>query len=182
MLDIHQHRDSLPLQGDRLSIRLLTESDLSDHYLSWLNDPETVKYSNQRFINHSIDSVRHYFNSFAGSANAFLAIEEQASGQLVGTMTAYIQPHHGTADVGILLGEKRLWGQGYGGEAWNLVIQWLLDTCAVRKVTAGTLACNHGMIRVMERAGMQHEATRRNQELVNNEPQDIVYFAKFHAA
>ncbi len=181
MLDIHQHKDSLPLQGERLTVRLLTESDLSDRYLSWLNDPETVQFSNQRFLIHNIDSARHYFKSFTDSPNLFFAIEDQQSRQLVGTMTVYIQAHHDTADVGILLGEKRLWGKGYGGEAWNLVVNWLLDTCQARKVTAGTIACNLGMVRLMERAGMLHEATRQQQELINNKPQDIVYFAKFHA-
>ena len=93
-------------------------------------------------------------------------------------MTVYVQPYHGTADVGILLGRR---GNGYGKEAWHLVIAWLLDTCQVRKVTAGTLSCNHGMIRLMEYAGMHHEATRAAQELIEGKPQNILYFAKFNA-
>lgn len=178
-LDIHQWMDALPLQGSRVLVRPFSDRDLSEAYVSWLNDPEIVRYSNQRFLTHDINSVSNYFKSFSGSPNAFLAIEDAQSRQHVGTMTVYVQPYHHTADVGILLGKR---GKGYGTEAWCLIIDWLLNTCRVRKVTAGTLACNLGMVRLMEQAGMQHEATRTGQELVDGEPQDIVYFAKFHAA
>ena len=92
-------------------------------------------------------------------------------------MTLYVKPHHCTVDVGILLGKR---GMGYGKEAWSLVIDWLLNNCQVRKVTAGTLSCNFSMIRLMEYVGMHQEAIRKDQELVEGKPQDIVYFAKFH--
>jgi RimJ/RimL family protein N-acetyltransferase len=49
----------------------------------------------------------------------------------------------------------------------------------MRKLTCGTLACNDAMIRLAERAGMQLEARRRAQELVDGEPVDVLYFARF---
>lgn len=173
------NQDAWTLIGDSVSIRKFVESDLSSKYVSWLNDPEIVRYSNQRFLTHNLDSSRSYLASFESSANCFLAIEENDTKRLIGTMTVYMQPNHGTADVGILLGEKSLWGRGYGGQAWCLVIDWLLHICTVRKVTAGTLACNRGMVSLMYQAGMCIEATRQDQELVNGKPEDVVYFAKF---
>jgi RimJ/RimL family protein N-acetyltransferase len=178
ILDIHKLQATLPLQGDRVLVRPFVSSDLAINYVSWLNDPETMQYSSQRFRSHSLDSVQLYFDSFLDSPNTFLAIESQQNNQLVGTITVYIQPYHGTADVGILIGKG---GKGHGAEAWCLVINWLLETCKARKVTAGTLDCNYRMIRLMELANMQLEATRRAQELVDGNPQDILYFAKFHA-
>ena len=176
-LDIHKWIGTLPLKGDKVLVRQFKEHDLSDAYISWLNNPEIVRFSNQRFINHDITSVRHYFSSFAGSANTFLSIEDAQTQLQVGTMTIYVQPHHGTADVGILVGKN---GNGYGKEAWGLVIDWLLETCKVRKVTAGTLSCNRPMIKLMEYAGMHKEATRIDHELVDGKPQDVVYFAKLN--
>lgn len=176
-LDIDQWTKTLPLLGKQVLVRPFADRDLSETYVSWLNDSEIVRYSNQRFLTQDINSVRAYFKSFTDSPNAFLTIENIRNAQHVGTMTVYVQPYHQTVDVGILLGER---GNGYGTEAWCLVIDWLLDTCHVRKVTAGTLACNLSMVRLMEKAGMQHEATRAGQELVDGEPQDVIYFAKFH--
>ena len=43
----------------------------------------------------------------------------------IGTMTAYISVHHGTVDVGIMIGAKSVWGEGYGQDAWNTFVNWL---------------------------------------------------------
>jgi hypothetical protein len=90
----------------------------------------------------------------------------------------YINSHHQTADVGILIGNTSHWGKGYGYEAFTLAVESLLQA-KLRKVTAGTMACNLGMIKVMEKCGMALEATRTAQEVLDGQPVDILYFAKF---
>jgi RimJ/RimL family protein N-acetyltransferase len=86
---------------------------------------------------------------------------------------------HGTADIGIMVGERLVWGQGIGAEAFCLVLSALKASRVIRKVTAGTLAANKGMVRIMEKAGMQHEATRWAHELLDGAPADVVYYATF---
>jgi RimJ/RimL family protein N-acetyltransferase len=49
----------------------------------------------------------------------------------------------------------------------------------VRKVTGGTLRCNAAMVRIMQACGMQPDGVRAGQELVDGEPQDVLYFARF---
>jgi ribosomal-protein-alanine N-acetyltransferase len=173
-------QSTLPLEGKMVRVRPLAASDLSNTYIGWLNDPVTVRFSNQRFIQHDHQSVRTYFDSFKGSKNVFLAIEDKHNNMLIGTMTIYVQHNHNTADVGILLGDKARWGKGYGRDAWCMVIDWLINTRGLRKVTAGTLSCNYGMIKLMGFAGMHLEATRHAQEIVDGQPQDIHYFARFN--
>jgi RimJ/RimL family protein N-acetyltransferase len=172
---------ALPLHGDLVDLCLFRDVDITEVYLSWLNDPEVTRFSNQRFRRHDRACCERYLASFQGSDNLLLSIRRRDSGQAIGTMTLYYSPHHGTADVGILIGERTMWGNGYGQDAWNTVIQWLVAHESVRKITAGTLACNHGMVRVMERSGMALEAIRKNQEIVAGEAVDILYYAKFHA-
>ncbi|MBI5716563.1 MAG: GNAT family N-acetyltransferase [Burkholderiales bacterium] len=176
------------LQGRRVRLRPFTAADITDTYLAWLNDPEVVRYSNQRFVRHTRESCERYFASFdgpAGSANLFVSLrvakpDASERGEIpVGTLTAYRSLPHGTADVGILLGERAVWGQGIGLEAWRLLTDWLLTTPGLRKLTAGTLACNRAMLTVAERSGMQREGVRRAQEMIDGVPTDIVQFARF---
>lgn len=174
------------LQGERVRLRPFTAADITDAYVAWLNDPEVVRYSNQRFVRHTRESCCRYFEGFgAGSPNLFASLrvakpDASDRGEIpVGTLTAYRSLQHGTADVGILLGERAVWGQGIGLEAWRLLTDWLLTTPGLRKVTAGTLACNVAMISVAERSGMQREGVRAAQEVVNGVPTDIVYFGRF---
>lgn len=171
--------NSIAITGKRLCLCPFTESDITADYIRWLNDPEVVRFSNQRFRRHDEKSCLDYLRSFAGSDNLFLAVRLADDKRLIGTMTAYVSSQHGTADMGLLIGERGLWGRGFGLEAWNVLLDYLLQDRKLRKITAGTLRCNLGMTRIMERSGMCIEAVRSQQELVDGEPQDVLHFAKF---
>jgi len=168
------------LRGEKVLIRPFTALDIGDSYVSWLNDAEVVRFSNQRFIRHDRESCLRYLASFKGTANLFMSIRRLSDDCQIGTMTAYMAKHHGTVDVGIMIGDKTAWGSGFGQDAWNVLSEWLLKQDGIRKLTAGTLACNHGMLKLMQRSGMQLEAVRKAQEMVDGQPTDIVYYAKFH--
>lgn len=172
---------TMPQQIDGLRLRLsrFTRGHVNASYIGWLNDPNVVTYSNQRFISHTPETCLHYLQSFAGTHNRFYAIEELATGQMLGTLTVYANLHHHTADIGILIGTQQHWGQGLGQEAFELALRALASSGQIRKITAGTMACNVGMVKIMERSGMHLEATRKAHELLDGQPVDVLYFAKF---
>jgi len=163
------------LVGNRVIVRPFRPEDISASYLGWLQDPEIVRFSNQRFNVHTIDSCKAYLASFSCSGNQFLAIFGREKGEALGTITVYRNLHHGTANIGIMIGERSVWGRGLGSEAFCLVLSALESSRVIRKVMAGTLSVNHGMIRIMEKAGMFREATLHAQEILNSEPTDIVH-------
>ena len=167
------------LEGRRVVLRTMQRSDIGAHHVAWLNDPVVVKHSNQRFVQHTLGSCLHYLAGFEGSANLYLSVRLLGTGQPVGTLTAYRSLHHGTADIGILMGERSLWGQGLGLEAFTLLADWLAVQPGMRKITCGMLACNHGMVALAQRAGFVREAVRTGQELVDGEPTDLLHFARF---
>ena len=179
MKQISEIISSLPIILERVSIRLFSDSDISDDYISWLNDPEVMKFSNQRFIPHTRETCKDFFNSIQSLDAIFLVIIFQENKEAVGTMTVYFSRNHQTADIGIMLGNKAFWDIGLGTEALDGVIEFLFKKVGVRKVTSGTLSCNKGMIRICEKVGMVPDGIRKNQELIKDKPYDIVYFAKF---
>lgn len=167
------------LQGKRVDLTPFTPADITPQYVSWLNDPQVVRLSNQRFRRHDEASCAAYLRTFEGSDNRFFSIRLRESGQAIGTATAYFSRHHGTVDCGILLGVPTTWGKGLGQDAWDTLTDWCAEQPGIRKVTAGTLDCNTGMLRLMERSGLKLEATRKAHELVNGQPHDILLFARF---
>ena len=169
----------LTIQGKFVTLSSFQKDDISKKYLSWLNDKEVVRFSNQRFIAHTLISSKKYLKSFYESKNLFLSIRLTENNQMIGTMTAYFS-FHNTVDVGIMIGEKTLWGKGFGKDAWNTLLLWLEKELNVRKITAGTLASNLGMIELMNQSGMSLEATKKDHEMLNNQPEDVLYFCKFN--
>lgn len=163
----------------RLRLRPFQPADINATYLSWLNDPEVTRFSNQRFREHTGESCAAYLASFAGSSSNFLLIEQRQQQRPIGTATMYRNSRHGTADVGLMLGERCCWGQGYGREAWQALLEALLEEPGMRKVTGGTARVNQAMVRIMEQTGMELEAVRVGQELIEGKPVDLLYYARF---
>jgi RimJ/RimL family protein N-acetyltransferase len=169
-----------PIKGSAIVLKPFLVADINDAYIGWLNDKNVMKFSNQRFFEHSMESCLRYQASFQGTDNLFVSIRSLSDDKLIGTLTAYVASNHGTVDVGIMIGDSTLWGMGYGLDAWITMTNWLLGRKGIRKLTAGTLACNLGMIKLMERSGMVLEATRKSQEIVEGSPVDMLYYAKFN--
>ena len=166
-----------PLTGKLVTLQQFAAKNLTKEYISWLNDPNVVRYSNQRFRQHNQESCRAYFHSFDNSDHIFLAVYQES--KFIGTMTAYISKIHQTADMGIMIGDRQYWGKGVGKDAWETLIQGLFDQCQLRKITGGTLKCNKAMVNIMLSSGMQPDGIRIDQELVEGNPVDILHFAKF---
>jgi RimJ/RimL family protein N-acetyltransferase len=166
---------ALQLIGKAIELRSFVSENLTENYLGWLCDPKLMRFSNQRFCMHNMDTCRAYLASFDNTENLFIAIYHE--GTFIGTMTAYRSVVHGTADIGLLIGPG-LQGKGLGKDAWATLMAHLFATGS-RKVTGGTLRCNEAMVRIMLGCGMKEDGVRAGQEMVDGVAQDILHFAKF---
>ena len=169
----------LPWDGTKVRLHRFLPSDITREYISWLNNSMVVRYSNQRFYTHDEESCRCYLNSFTGTANQFLIIRDSSAKTALGTLTIYISTCHLTADIGILIGNVHNWGKGIGFDAFRTAVDVLQRCGGIRKITAGCVARNVGMVRIMEKVGMSLEATRYRHELLDGQPVDVLYYSKF---
>lgn len=165
----------------RLEIVPFSAAHLTPRYVGWLNDPEVVRYSDQRFRRHTLESCRAYWQSFEGTANGFWAVVDRVGEHgHIGTLTSYLETTHSVANVGIMIGERSTWGHGYGLEAWNGLCGYLLRELGLRKVEAGTLEVNTPMVSIMRRSGMVEDGRRTRQCLFDGREVDIVFAALFN--
>ena len=167
------------LKTDRLCLRPFTERYITPEYVAWLNDPVVTRYSDQRFKNHTLETCRDYVKSFVGTDNCFWAIFVSESERHVGNIAATVNTIHRVADVSILIGDVSHWGKGIGSEAWGCVCRYLFDDLSVRKITAGTLSCNSGMLSIIRHSGMQEEGRRIRQHVLDGKEVDVIYFGIF---
>ena len=167
------------LSTTRLRLRPFLATDVTPAYLAFLQDPIVTRFSNQRFRKHTIASCQAYQQSFQANDNSFLLIEHRQDSAAIGTMTIYRTPQHGTADIGLMLGNRHYWQKGLGLEAWLAVLEQLLQEQGIRKVTGGTARPNIAMVRIMEESGMTLEAVRQRHELIEGVAVDLLYYARF---
>ncbi|WP_204106205.1 MULTISPECIES: GNAT family N-acetyltransferase [Spirulina sp. CCY15215] len=173
--------ESKILETERLQLIPFSQQYCTPRYVDWLNDPIVMRYSEQRHVNHSLESCQNYYRSFIGTPHYFWAIvsRDRELGH-IGNANAYIDTHNKIADIGIMIGEKNLWGQGYGLEVWKILCSYLLDRLKLRKVTAGAIASNIPMLSLMKKAGMVEEGRRLRHYLWEEQEVDIVYMALFN--
>lgn len=168
------------LTGERLELRAFNDEFLTERYVGWLNDKQTVQYSEQRHRTHTLDSCCVYAHSFTNSPNYFWAVvaNDPSLGH-IGNITATIDTPNQVAELAIMIGESRARGLGYGLEGWQRACQFLLNDAGCRKVAAGTMAINEPMLKIMRASGMVEEGRRRRQFLVDGRAIDAVLMALF---
>lgn len=157
-----------------------TERHLTPRYVGWLNDPDVVRYSEQRHRRHDLASCEAYAASFAGGEDLFLAIEarDPALGH-VGNLTVTIDAPNASADVSVMIGEPAARGTGIGSAAWCATVEWLLGPGRMRRVTAGTMAANTPMLALMRKSAMTIDAVRPRVFLIDGAEMDLVLAARF---
>jgi len=154
---------------------------LTTAYVGWLNDPNVVRYSEQRHRRHTIESCKSYFESMRAGGHHFWAIErtDGDAPRHIGNLSATMDRANAAADLAIMIGDRTAWGQGLGRAAWIAACGWLLGPGKVRKVGAGTMAENHAMLAVFKAAGMTIESIRKGHFVLDGRPVDAVYAALF---
>lgn len=168
------------IRTKRLLITPFNKEHLTERYVRWLNDPDLMRYSEQRHRVHTIESCLKYWQSFEGTPNYFWAIEEVEEGiGHIGNINAYIDEINFLADVGILIGDKHAKNKGYGTETLISVCNYLFLKVWIRKLTAGTLSVNIPMLKLMRRIGMVEDGIRKRHYVFSDQEEDMVHMALF---
>jgi RimJ/RimL family protein N-acetyltransferase len=68
---------------------------------------------------------------------------------------------HGEAFVGIGIGERELWGKGYGSDAMKVILRFAFQELNLRRVALDTFEYNPRAIRSYEKVGFIHEGRAR---------------------
>jgi RimJ/RimL family protein N-acetyltransferase len=148
---------------------------------AWRRDPELAAYDAARPITMS-------FRSFVASMAEELhyptpqrrtyAIEEVESGKHIGNVMYYgYDSATREAELGITIGDRDYWSQGYGTDAVRSMLHHLFDNLGLRRVFLHTLTWNHRAQSCFRRAGFRalRELHRGGYEFVYMEatPRDV---------
>lgn len=132
--------------GKKIFLRLLSSNDVSQDYVNWMNDSEVTQFLESRFRRYSLRDIKQYVRLTNKSAHNFLfGIFLLANKQHIGNIKiGGIDWYHKSADIGLLIGEKKIWGKGYGAEAIRLATKFGFETVGLKTIIAGIYANNIG--------------------------------------
>jgi len=166
------------IENSNLALVDFDDSHLTNRYISWLNDSDVVRYSEQRHLVHTRETCQHYVDSIRCQASQLFAIEVAAVGH-IGNISVYYDLANAQAELSILVGEKSVWGLGYGSQAWSMMLDAVLSLMSIRKVKAGTMALNRPMLKIFEKSDMRVEAIVPKNFLLDGDEVDLILASKY---
>lgn len=172
--------DFTPVITDGLLIAPFRAELLCERYVDWLNDPDVVRYSEQRHRVHSLQSCSGYWQMVKSTNDLFLSIELiDHAPRHIGNMSVSIDGPNKSADLSIMIGDKSVWRQGYASKAWIAIVNVLLYELGFRRVTAGTMEVNEPMLRLLKRSQMDIDCIRPRHFLWENQEVSLVCASRF---
>jgi ribosomal-protein-alanine N-acetyltransferase len=152
------------VRGAKVVLREKRPSDAADDH-AWRSDPELARFDAARPFSASLDDFRALYEeelAYPSPSRRTLAIEDHAARHIGNVMYYNIDYAHGEAELGITIGVREYWGQGYGTDAVRALVRHLFTKTALRRVYLKTLDWNERARRCFEKAGfVVYGATRR---------------------
>jgi RimJ/RimL family protein N-acetyltransferase len=85
------------------------------------------------------------------------------------------------AEVGLFIGEKQLWNQGYGRETVQLMLKYAFETLNMNRVWLRVYEHNLRGIKAYERAGFVHEGRLRQAIYSDGRYYDVLIMSVLHS-
>jgi RimJ/RimL family protein N-acetyltransferase len=150
------------LRAQRIGLRHVTDSDLA-----WIKRTQGDPGARGPFLGsrmmspHTVDQ-RWRENGFSGEDAERLLVCRLSDGAVIGDVVHFAAARYTTArEIGWLIADPALRGQGYASEAAALLVDYLFDNLPINRLQCGMAVLNHASRRVAEKCGFKHEGVQR---------------------
>jgi RimJ/RimL family protein N-acetyltransferase len=162
--------------GNRIRLRAIEHTDLP-RFVNWVNDPE-VTAGLLLHLPISQTDEESWFETMQKRPPAerpmVIEVREGEGWLPIGNCGFdVLEWRVRSAEMGIMLGERSFWNQGYGTEAVALLLQHGFDTLNLNRIYLHVFANNHRAIRAYEKVGFVHEGIQRQAMYKNGQYIDV---------
>ena len=156
--------NNVVLKSKILCLKELELNDVTQQYVDWLNDVEINRYLESRHTHQDIQKVRLFVEVCRDSKLDFLfGIFLKNSMKHIGNIRLHsIDKNHSHAEIGLLIGDKNSWGQGFASMSISMVTQFAFNQLGLNKLSAGCYENNIGSKKAFEKSGYQIEGFFRS--------------------
>jgi ribosomal-protein-alanine N-acetyltransferase len=151
------------LASPRLVLKSHVEANF-ERLRKWQTDPDVLATSADDPTPESEEQTRRRHERWMQLRPDILhlAIHLRESDELIGFLhIAEIEPVHRHCRLGLVIGEKTLWGRGYGAEALRLVADHCFEDLGLNRIVLEVYATNRRMVAMLERVGVPREGVLR---------------------
>ena len=145
-------------------IKPITENEITENYVSWLNDREINKFLEVRHTKQTKDNVVNYINSIRkrNDCDMFAIFDAETKihiGNL--TITSFDTNSNGSIDFGIMIADKTSRNIGIGAEVLISFIDFIFSHDAIHRISGGAASDNFKSCNTLESIGFIKEGVIR---------------------
>lgn len=160
-----KQNDEIRLHGERVTLTPLQYENIYRHF-EWNNDPELNRLDSELpYRRESFADFKVRFEQMVdhpGPPHVDLEIHAE-DGKLIGlAYAADISPHNHHCTVGVTIGDRDYWGDGYGRESLEVLLKYCFDTLKMHRVHTETFEYNEAWQNLVRDAGFKHEGVERD--------------------
>jgi len=163
--------------GSGIRLRAIERQDLPQ-FVAWFNDPD-VRHGLALNFPMSLPEEETWFEEVLKQPQAerplVIEVETPQGWQGIGTCGLHridwINRH---AELGISIGDKTFWNQGYGRKAVRLLVRFAFQTLNLHRVYLQVYENNARAIRAYEHAGFVHEGRLRQARFQDGRYVDVL--------
>jgi RimJ/RimL family protein N-acetyltransferase len=151
------------LVGETVVLRRHRPENLAA-FRRWYSDAEVARLTRYRDGPMRPDEIDRFFTArVLGIDSLTLAVHLRAKDRLIGSCAfSQLDADNGSALFHITIGEKDLWGRGYGTEATRLMLAHAFTNMGLHRVSLAVFAFNERAIRSYEKVGFVVEGRARD--------------------
>jgi diamine N-acetyltransferase len=165
------------IYGERIRLRAVERIDLP-RFVEWLNDPE-ITAGLSMYLPLSQADEESWFDQMrkqpADQHPLMIEVHSQDNWTPVGDCGFNaIDYHNRSGEIGIFIGQKDLWDQGYGTESIRLLLKHGFNSLNLHRIFLRVFETNKRAIRSYEKAGFIHEGRLRQAQFRNGNYVDVI--------
>jgi RimJ/RimL family protein N-acetyltransferase len=165
------------IYGERIRLRAIEKDDLP-RFVTWLNDPE-VRHGLMLFLPLSLAEEEQWFENMlkrpAEQRPMVIEIKVDDKWQPIGNCGFdSINWRARAGELGLFIGEKGYWNQGYGSEVMRLLLKHGFEALNLNRIALIVYANNPRAVRVYEKVGFVQEGVLRQAHYQDGEYIDVV--------
>jgi RimJ/RimL family protein N-acetyltransferase len=148
------------IYGTKTRLRRIEREDIPT-FVRWFNDPDVREFLMVSSPISHAQEAQWFERKLQEEGSEIFAIET-LDGTHIGNIELFgHNAVHRHAELGIVIGEKEYWGQGYGSDAICTLLRFAFEEMNLHRVFLRVYPDNARGIRAYEKCGFRHEGRLR---------------------
>jgi RimJ/RimL family protein N-acetyltransferase len=163
------------LVGERCYLSPVSAED-AEKWAAWDNDlAVTIPLGDEAYTEYGLDREREAIASVISRQDHVFSIMACDTDEVIGRVMFFnINPTDRCAMLGIVIGEKTYWSQGYGQEAIRLILDYGFNLLNLNSIMLGAFAFNERAIACYTKVGFREIGRRRQGRIIGGRAYDVV--------